>query len=306
MSTLRHLQIFVEVATCGKMNEAAQKLYLTQPTVSQSISELEGYFKTRLFERLSKKLLLTPAGEQLLPYAKNVLLAYHQMNDFMNGISGHCILKIGASATAGNYYINKIISEFNHHFPEVATDVFIRGSQYLIAELQNGHLDIALIEAEPKARDITATPVMTDHLHIVCGRNHPLFKCNIVDVSDLNDQYFVFREDSSASRRMLLNFLADNKIHYHSNWSCNNTDALKTAVINNRGLSLISDTLSAQECENGFLKRLEIKDIDFQRDIYLAYHRDKHISKPLNTFIKLCRELQLSSDGAFHSQLNSL
>lgn len=292
MPTLRHLQIFVEVATCGKMNEAAQKLYLTQPTVSQSISELEGYFNTKLFERLSKKLFLTSAGEQLLPYAKDVLRSYDHMNDFMNGISGHCILKIGASATAGNYYINKIVTEFNRLFPDVATEIFIRGSQYLISELQSGHLDIALIETESKTKDIITTPAMNDRLHIICGREHPFFTRACVDISELNDQYFVLRENSSASRRMLLDFLDNNKIRYRSNWTCNNTDALKTAVINNRGLSLISDTLILKECADGVLKAVEINGVAFYRDIYLARHRDKHISKPLQALIKLCQNLE--------------
>lgn len=291
MPTLRHLQIFVEVATCGKMNEAAQKLYLTQPTVSQSISELEGYFGTMLFERLSKKLFLTPAGEQLLPYAKEVLRTYGQMNDFMNDISTRCVLKIGASATAGNYYINQIITEFNRLFPQVSTEVHIRGSQYLISELQNNHLDVALIETTTKNKEIITSPAITDTLHIICGSGHPFFARDVLEPSDLEDQYFVLREESSGSRRMLVDFLDSHHIHYRSNWTCNNTDALKTAVINNRGLSLISDTLIVRECAEGTLKSLEIQGCPFQRSIYLARHRDKHISKHLRELIKLCESL---------------
>lgn len=292
MPTLRHLQIFVEVATCGKMNEAAGKLFLTQPTVSQSISELEGYFNTRLFERLSKKLYLTPSGEMLLPYARDVLRSYDQMTDFMNGISGHCTLKIGASATAGNYYINKIINAFSERFPQVTTNVFILGSQYIIAQLQSGQLDIALIEADAKNKEILITPAMTDRLHIVCGHNHPFFDRGTLKLEDLNDQYFVLRENSSASRKMLLDFLTSNEIRYRSNWTCNNTDALKTAVIQNRGLSLISDTLIAEECASGMMRILEIEGVTFKRDIYLAHHRDKHLSKPLKEFIHLCQNLE--------------
>ena len=67
--TLRHLEIFVEVANCGKMSEAARNLFIAQSSVSQAIAEIERQYNIRLFERLSKKLYLTTSGEEMLGYA---------------------------------------------------------------------------------------------------------------------------------------------------------------------------------------------------------------------------------------------
>ena len=74
--TIRHLRIFITVAECKKMNLAAKKLYISQPTVSQSIRELEEHYGVKLFERLSKKLFITDAGKYLLFRAKNLVEQY--------------------------------------------------------------------------------------------------------------------------------------------------------------------------------------------------------------------------------------
>lgn len=81
-ATLRHLQIFSEVAQCGKMSLAAERLFLSQSTVSQAISELEGYYNVLLFERLSKRLHLTPKGEELLIYARRILTLTEDMDSY--------------------------------------------------------------------------------------------------------------------------------------------------------------------------------------------------------------------------------
>ena len=64
--TLRHLRVFIAVAECGSMSGAAQQLYIAQPSVSQAIAELEQHYGCKLFERLSRRLFITPAGEDLL------------------------------------------------------------------------------------------------------------------------------------------------------------------------------------------------------------------------------------------------
>ncbi|AEM78504.1 transcriptional regulator, LysR family [Thermoanaerobacter wiegelii Rt8.B1] len=69
---LRQLKIFLTVCESGSMSKAAKKLYMTQPSISQTISELEQELNVKLFERMNKKLLLTYAGEVLKEYAKRI------------------------------------------------------------------------------------------------------------------------------------------------------------------------------------------------------------------------------------------
>ena len=77
--TIRHLKIFLAVAETGKMSEAAARLYISQPTVSQAIRELEEHYGTHLFERLSKKLYITPAGKELYAGALKAVREFDQL-----------------------------------------------------------------------------------------------------------------------------------------------------------------------------------------------------------------------------------
>ncbi len=71
--TIRHLRIFIEVVTSGSMSNAASRLYISQPTVSQAIRELEEHYGVLLFNRLNRRLYITDAGKRLFSYAKDVV-----------------------------------------------------------------------------------------------------------------------------------------------------------------------------------------------------------------------------------------
>ena len=81
--TVRHLRIFAAVVDCGTMHAAAQKLYLSQPTITQAIKELEEHYGCLLFERYGRRLMITPAGQELLGHARELLSVYERMERSM-------------------------------------------------------------------------------------------------------------------------------------------------------------------------------------------------------------------------------
>ena len=74
--TLRHLKIFVTVCECGSTTKASEVLYIAQPTISHTITELEKYYKVSLFERINQRLILTDIGRELLAKAKEILAGF--------------------------------------------------------------------------------------------------------------------------------------------------------------------------------------------------------------------------------------
>ncbi|MBP8640897.1 MAG: LysR family transcriptional regulator [Oscillospiraceae bacterium] len=81
---LRNLKIFLAVAETGSMSKTAKALYMTQPSISQDISEMERTYKAVLFERKNHRLKLTPTGEMLMLYARKTLDAAHETKNFLN------------------------------------------------------------------------------------------------------------------------------------------------------------------------------------------------------------------------------
>ena len=82
--TIRHLRIFVAVVKEGKMGIAAKSLFISQPSVSQAIKEIEDYYGIKLFERLSKKLYITENGQLLFQYAQHILQSFDEMEVNLN------------------------------------------------------------------------------------------------------------------------------------------------------------------------------------------------------------------------------
>lgn len=97
--TIRHLTVFATVAEQGSMSAAAKHLYLSQPTVSQAIRELEAHYNGLLFERLGKKLYLTERGKLLLPHAREMIRQFQQLEELMQNQGQSSTLKLGSTLT---------------------------------------------------------------------------------------------------------------------------------------------------------------------------------------------------------------
>ena len=125
--TIRHLRIFTAVAEAGSMSAAAKALFVSQPSVSHAIGELEKEFGVRLFERLSQKLYLTGEGELMLSYSRHILDSISQLEQAMGQAAKGPTLHIeGIHATRDirmAIHRNKYISEGIRMLRQVAQEV---------------------------------------------------------------------------------------------------------------------------------------------------------------------------------------
>ena len=110
--TIRHLKIFIAVAETGKMSLAAKKLYLAQPTISQAIHELEEHYHTQLFDRLSKRLYITDAGQELLSLARNAVRSFDDLELRMENYTRTEHFRIGATVTVGSCLLPSLLEDF--------------------------------------------------------------------------------------------------------------------------------------------------------------------------------------------------
>ena len=139
--TIRHLKIFIAVAKCSSMNTAARELYLSQPTISQAIRELEEYYGTRLFDRLSRRLHITPAGQELLDNAYQVVGQFEQMEKTMQKSYKKNIIRIGSTITIGSCLISHVLNDFSQAMPDTETYTFIGNTHTVEDKLLRSELD---------------------------------------------------------------------------------------------------------------------------------------------------------------------
>lgn len=286
--TIRHLKIFIAVAKCGKMRKAADLMYISQPSISQAIHELEEYYNVKLFERISQKLHITEEGTLLLSHAQHIVDSFENMELDMKNIGKSTKLRIGGSVSVGTYLMNDIIERLENKIQNIDNFVTINNTLEIENMICKCDIDVAIVEGIIENKDIVKIPFLKDELVMVVGKNHPFYNKKQLILSDLEGQSLLSRESGSSDRNQFEQLLAEHNINIVKKWTCTNTETIKNAVINGRGIAILSKMLIKGECKEGKLKILKFNDISIKRQINLIYHKNKYISKPIKELINIC------------------
>lgn len=291
--TIRHLTIFVAVAETGKMSSAAAKFYISQPTVSQTIKELEEHYGVLLFDRISKKLYITEAGKNLLIYAKLVVDQFNQLEDNMfTGFNEK--LRIGATVTVGSCILSSVINQFKEKMPDVDTFSYVNNTKVIEDKLLNSELDVGIVEGRIKNHDLITLPVMKDSLVIVCNKNHRFAGKKKVSIKELEKENFVMREEGSGTRELFEHYMSKHGAKIKVSWEVSCPNAIKKAVMNNNCLAAISERLVEDEINTEEFYTIKCNDNSLERSFLMVYYKNKIFSESMKT---LCDILESFDNG---------
>lgn len=283
--SIRHLRIFIAVAEYKKMSLAAQKLFITQPSVSQAIKEIEDYYGVKLFERLSRKLHITESGLYLLKYARHIVQSFDEMEMGLKNKGQNISLHIGASITVGSCMINNIINKLEKENEDISTIVTVNNTDTLEKMLLNSELDVAIVEGVISNKELITKPIYTDKLIVVVGKNHKFYNKDEISIFDLNKENIISREEGSGSRKIFDNILKNYNIDVNIVLSSTDTQSIKNAAINGRGVAVLSSMIVEDELKKGTLRKISLKEVTMFREISVVYHKNKFISNYLKCFL---------------------
>lgn len=271
--TIRHLKIFIAVAETGLMSAAANRLYLTQPTVSQAIRDLESHYQVQLFERLHKKLFITEAGRQLLDLALMTVGNFDHLELSMQRLKEQMPLRIGSSLTVGTCLMSRVISDLNADNPKLQLSSFVSNTEEIEQRLLRRELDVAVVEGMIESNVLTAIPIVEDSLVLVCGKNHDFYQKDVVCASELEGRKFAIREKGSGTRKLFEQYLSARQIHIQTVWEANCPRTILNAVIYNNALAVMSQRLVRHECLHQAVKIFRYETNEWDRYFKLVYLR---------------------------------
>ncbi|MGE5630182.1 MAG: LysR family transcriptional regulator [Caulobacteraceae bacterium] len=286
--TIRHLKVFIMVADYGSVTAAAEALYISQPTVSQAISELESYYGVKLFDRLSRRLYITETGKQLLGYARHITALFDEMEQGFKNLQKGGKLKIGASVTVGTYMLPKLALEFKQSFPDIEIEAVVKNTTDIENLIIKNSIDFGVVEGIVHTPDIVSSAFMEDELVLVCGKNHPLYNKRGISEFDIPKLKFIMREAGSGTRELFESVMASRDIPWQLAWECSISDGIKNAAINGIGVGVISKRLVEKEIESGQLSIIKIDGIDLKRKFGVIYHKNKYLTEIAKAFIEMC------------------
>ena len=285
--TLRHFQIFISVCDEQGMTQAAQKLHISQPSISQAVKELEEHYQVRLFERLGKKLFLTPAGQELLHYARHIISLSAQTEKTLRSFSLAAPIRLGATLSIGESIFIDIITRLKKAMPEQEVYSHVHNTSALEDALLRDELDAALVEGSITSAYLTQIPFLEDELiFIISPALLPPEGCTREQLTELP---FILREKGSGTRNLFEHVMNQHHLQCHVTGSYNNTESIRQAVAAGLGISAISSRLVAKELQEGKLASFTIPGITFRRSFRIVYHKNKYLTAGLKTFIDLCK-----------------
>ena len=292
MLNLNQLRIFYFAAKYGSFSAAAEALFVTQPAVTKQIQQLQAAHGVKLLNRFGKKMVLTDAGEALYSFADKIFQiesqAEENLRDFQQRKSGR--LRIHASESFGAYYLPFVINPFRKKYPRIHIAVNIFTNQQIVENTIKLENDLGFISSPLEHKKLVVSEILEDRLILIVPPSHPFARKKVLDPRKLEGQPIIMHEKGSASRNIVDEFIRKNNLFVSITLELSNNEAIKRAVEQSLGLSLISENVVREEIERKKLKPIPLTDPTLKRKFYLIYHKDKYLSQPFQMFVQMVNQ----------------
>ena len=291
--TLRHMKIFLAVCDCGyNTTKAARALHMSQPAVSLAIREIEEYYGVRLFDRISRRLHITEAGESLREYAAHIIQLFDAMEKGLRNWERLGPLRIGASITIGAQFLPGYVQSFTALHPGAQIRATIGPSMLLEGKLLDNSLDFALMEGVPRSPVLNIEPYMEDHLTVICAANGPFQPGQKLTQAEFARQKFLLRESGSGTREEFERVIQSAGLRITPIWEAMSTTALVNGVISGLGISVLPYRMVQGPLARGLIIAVEVEGLSFCRKFNIVYHRDKYLTASAKEFLDICRNFE--------------
>ncbi len=290
----QQLQAFIAVAECRSFSEAADRIHLTQPAVSKRVAALETQLGTRLFDRISRTVDLTEAGEALLPRARRILQeiadTQQSINDLSGDVSGR--LRLAISHHIGLHRLPPVLKSFSSQFSQVSIDVDFMDSEKAYDGILHGDFEIAVITLAPEPHPkIEANTIWRDPMAFMAAQDHPLAHApeGTLTLADLTVYPAILPAISTYTGRMIKALFDREEIAYPASIDTNYLETIRMMVSIGLGWSVLPKSmLETGVCE------IPLNGIGLERQLGYIRHREKTPSNAGRAFLELLRQQLVS------------
>lgn len=288
---LKYLCTFRTIVEEGSFSKAAEKLNYTQSTITFQINQLEQELSVSLFEKIGRRMVLTTAGKQLVPYVDEVLHSVDRLRYFENDLA-ECKgdLRIGVGETLLCYQSSAILKEFHRQAPKARLFLRSMNCYDIRDELVNGTLDLGLFYEDVGGfgSSLTTYPFGNYPLALVAS---PELQKQYPDFITPDQQIpipFIINEPNCIFRQIFEKYLKEKSIlldHTIELWSI---PTIKNLVRNNVGISFLPMFAVQEEIDNGELVEIPTEVANANISAVCGHHKNKWVSPLMQLFIDLC------------------
>ncbi|WP_282938476.1 LysR family transcriptional regulator [Paenibacillus sp. RC67] len=289
---MRHLQYFLEVARWNSFTKAAQALYITQPTISKMIKNLEEELGVILFDRIGKRIELTDAGAVLLTQAQHMVKSFDEMTSHLDELMKvkRGRIRIGLPPMVGANFFPKVIGRFREQYPGITLQLFEDGSKKVEAEVGAGELDIGVVLLPTNEELFESFSFVKQQLMLVVHPSHPLAGSQEAALMDLKEESFLlFHEDFALHDRIIaecerLGFVPD-VVYKSSQW-----DFISEMVAANLGIALLPEAI-CRELDSKRVRTIPLTKPMIPWHLAMIWRKDSYLSFAVREWIAFTQSM---------------
>ena len=293
---LRQLEAFVKVAQLQSFSKAAKSLYLTQPTISVHISELEKELHTKLIDRTTKTVSVTKEGETLYGYAKEILEMREEIyEEFGRKTREDKRLEIAGSTIPSQYVLPELISAFGKMYKEASFSIYQGDSQFVIEQVLQHKIEIGFVGMKIHDERLEYIPFFEDKLVIITPNDEYYRKLleKGVTTIDLMKEPIILREKGSGTKKVSEQFLEKRGIDSRKLnviAQINDQEIIKRSVEKGLGISIISKKAATDGAKGGRVLMYDPEGESFTRSLYIVFERRNKFRPLEKSFVEFCTD----------------
>lgn len=293
---IKQLEVFVAVAKHKSFSKAARELFLTQPTVSSHIQNLENEMQTVLLNRNNKTITLTDSGHILYNHAIVILndckKAVYDIKEYSGKIEGS--ISIVCSSVPEAHLFPSFLNKFCEKYPNITFTINHCNSNLVIPEILSERATFGIVGSKQKHPHIDYYDLINDELVLICPPDCEIENDNgYIDIEKLRDLTFIMRKEGSGTRNVIIKKLNASPVppsalkiraYVESN------HAIVEMVRNGLGCSFVSEISARYLIDRGELKEYRIKNHPFDRNFYFIFSKKKVFTPTEKKFIEYLKD----------------
>lgn len=292
---IRHLNYFIAVAQLKSFTKAADYVHISQSALSKAVKSLELELNVELFDRSSKKIQLTDAGEIVLIESLKIKEALNELStqlyDLMNLEKGS--IKIGLPPIIGFLFFPKIIKQFNARYPEILIKLSEDGAENIKQEIQDGLLDLGIVILPVDEEEFDVIPFIDEELMLFVSHDNPLAQYDEIEIKQLSHERFIVFKQGFALHDKIIHECIRAGFHPKIAYECSEWEFMSGLIGENLGISIFPRPV-IDRIDRTKIKPIRIINPVFPWKLGFVSKKDKYKSYAVKEFFNFIHELSVT------------
>lgn len=274
--TITQLEYVVAVATYKSFVAAAEKCFVTQPTLSMQIQKLEDELGIKLFDRNKHPIAITAMGEAIVEQARIVLAECEKINELIqlqqNNLAGK--FRFAVIPTIAPYILPGLLEHYSTKYPDVKLDVKELETHQIITALRNNEIDAALLSTPLEENDIKEYPLFYEPFVAYLSEGEKALKKRLISPSDIELDRIWLLNEGHCMRNQIINLCSDQVQRLQSErayrYESSNVETLRKMVDKNKGFTILPELATLEFNDDQMEKIRYFEDPEPVREIALV------------------------------------